>query len=198
MSQELQVSTATSTSETTPTMSSAFSTKQILSRSVRKTVISLPSSPGKKAEVIGTLSKKFNQRIAVHIKSGKKKEWIKWRGRRMNWELYGPFSGIGFNWLKATEPLRGGSLLFTNKFTFYHITYTTSGRRDPVYVGMDGGKREYKEKRYLLWKLRDLLEIINGSKIIISENFPSFTEAFEYEFSFRQMYNFLKMHKEVT
>ena len=74
MSQELQVSTATSTSETTPTMSSAFSTKQILSRSVRKTVISLPSSPGKKAEVIGTLAKKFNLRIAVHIKSGKKKE----------------------------------------------------------------------------------------------------------------------------
>ena len=58
---------------------------------------------------------------------------------------------------------------------------------------MDGGKREYKQKRYLLWKLRDLLEIINGSKIITNENFPSFTEAFEHELSlFHQMFNFLK------
>ena len=38
---------------------------------------------------------------------------------------------------------------------------------------MDGGKREYRQKRYLLWKLRDLLEIINKSKIIINENFSS-------------------------
>ena len=47
------------------------------------------------------------------------------------------------------------------------ITYTTPGRRDTVYVGMDGDKREYKQERYLIQKLRNLLEIINGSKIII-------------------------------
>ena len=63
---------------------------------------------------------------------------------------------------------------------------------------MNSGKREYKQKRYLLWKLRDLLEIMKGSKIIINENFSSFTEVFEHELSFRQMYNFLKMHKEVV
>ena len=49
-----------------------------------------------------------------------------------------------------------------------------------------------------LWKPRDLLEIINVSKIITNENFPSFTEAFEHKLSFCQMYNFLKMHKEVA
>ena len=59
---------------------------------------------------------------------------------------------------------------------------------------MDGGKREYSK----LWKPRDLLEIINVSKIITNENFPSFTEAFEHKLSFCQMYNFLKMHKEVA
>ena len=63
---------------------------------------------------------------------------------------------------------------------------------------MDGGKREYKQKRYLLWKLHDLLEIINGSKIITNENFPPFTEDLEHELSFRQIYNFLKMRKEVA
>ena len=63
---------------------------------------------------------------------------------------------------------------------------------------MDGGKRECKQKQYLLWNLRDLLEIINGSKIIANENFHSFTEAFDHELSFRQMYKFLKIHKEVA
>ena len=37
--------------------------------------------------------------------------------------------------------------------------------------------------------------MINGSKIITNESFPSFSEAFERELSFRQMYNFIKMHQ---
>ena len=56
-------------------------------------------------------------------------------------------------------------------------TYTIPGRRDTVYVGMDGGKREYKQKRSLIQKLGDLLKIINGSRIITNENFSSFTET---------------------
>ena len=60
-------------SETTPTTSSAFSTRQILSQSVHKTEISLPSSPRKKADVIETLAKKFNLRIAVYNKLRRKK-----------------------------------------------------------------------------------------------------------------------------
>ena len=64
------------------------------------------------------------------------------------------------------------------------ITYTTPGRRDNFYVGMNGGKWEHKLKRYLFWKLRDLLEIINGSKIITNENFPSLTEGLKHESHF--------------
>ena len=30
--------------------------------------------------------------------------------------LYGPFLWLGFNCFKTTEPLQGGSLLFTTKF----------------------------------------------------------------------------------
>ena len=73
------------------------------------------------------------------------------------------------------------------------ITYTTVGRMDNVYVGMDVIEREYKQNRYLLWKLRDLLEITNWSKIITNENFLSFTEAFKDELSLRQVYNFLEI-----
>ena len=74
--------------------------------------------------------------------------------------------------------------------------YAYNSRKKGIDVGIDSGKREYKQKRYLLWKLRNLLEIINGSKIIT--NFPSFTKPFERELSIRQMYNFLKMHKELA
>ena len=49
------------------------------------------------------------------------------------------------------------------------ITYTTPGRRDTVFVGMDYGNRQYKQKRYLLWKIRDLLDVINASKVITNE-----------------------------
>ena len=67
------------------------------------------------------------------------------------------------------------------------ITYTTPGRRDTVYVGMDHGKRQYKQKRCLLWKIRDLLGIINASKVIINEQYASFPETFERDLSFRQL-----------
>ena len=33
-----------------------------------------------------------------------------------NFKLYGPFLWMRFNCLKAREPLRGGSLLYTTKF----------------------------------------------------------------------------------
>ena len=34
---------------------------------------------------------------------------------KLTFILYGPFLWMGFNCLKASEPLRGGSLLFTTK-----------------------------------------------------------------------------------
>ena len=55
---QLQVSTATPTSETTRVKSSVFSTKQSLSRRFHKTERSLPSSPQKKNEMTGTLPPK--------------------------------------------------------------------------------------------------------------------------------------------
>ena len=44
-------------------------------------------------------------------------------------KLYGPFLWMGFNYLKATEPLRGGSLLFTTKFQEILGTHLINLRR---------------------------------------------------------------------
>ena len=129
---------------------------------------SLPSSLRKKADVIGTLAKKISLHKAVHNKSGRKKSGL---------------CEIEEEWIE-------------NFLERSDITYTAPGRRNTVYVGMHGVKSEYKQKRYLLLKLRDLE--INVSKIITNENFPSLTEAFGHELSVRQTYNFLKMHKEVA
>ena len=74
------------------------------------------------------------------------------------------------------------------------VTYTNPGRKDHVYVGKIDGERRYKQRLYLLWTLRDLLDIANGSgKVDVSE---SFYQNFEKLLMFSQLYNFLKYHKE--
>ena len=170
MSEQLQVSTAASPSGTTSTTSSAFSTKRNLSRSIHKTERSLPSSPRTKADVIRTLAKKFIISIAVRNKPGRKKN----------------------------ESSQGEEEQIENIFERPVIMHKTPGKRDTIFVGMDCGKWEQKQKRYLLWRPRHLLEIIIGSKIITDENFPLFTETFKHELSSRQTYSFLKVHKEVV
>ena len=62
------------TEEKRPSTSSSFSSKQILIRSIKNAERSLPVSPRKKVEVIGSLAKKFKLRIAVaKNKTGSKK-----------------------------------------------------------------------------------------------------------------------------
>ena len=85
-----------------------------------------------------------------------------------------------------------------NFFGRADLIYTMPGRRNTVYVGMDYGKRQYKQKRYLLWKTRDLLGIKNISKVITTEQYASSPEKFQRYLSFRQLCELLKGHKEVA
>ena len=148
-----------------PSTSSSFSSKQILNRSIKKAERSLPFSPRRKAEVTGSLAKKFKLRIAVaKNKTGRKKNKLNQEERE---------------WLE-------------NFLERADITYTTPGRRDTVYVGMDHGKRQYKQKRYLVRKICDLLGIINASKVITNEQYASFPETFQRDLSFRQVYELFK------
>ena len=58
------------------------------------------------------------QKFSLDAKAAQKTNLLVWGGlgRQSKKKLYGPFLWMGFNCLKATEPLWGGSLLFTTKF----------------------------------------------------------------------------------
>ena len=61
------------------------------------------------------------------------------------------------------------------------MTYTNPGRKDNVYIGKIDGERYYVQKRYLLWNLRDALEILNIQK-------ESFKDKFGEPLTFTKFY----------
>ena len=67
------------------------------------------------------------------------------------------------------------------------------GKNDNVCIGKTNGSRVYEQKRYLLWPIRDILEILNGNSL--SEE-STFVSTFDTELSFSLFYRFLKMHKQ--
>eukprot|EP00111_Clytia_hemisphaerica_P013977 TCONS_00041134-protein len=74
------------------------------------------------------------------------------------------------------------------------ISRQTPGRKDNVYIGKVNGKREYAQKRYLQWTIRELLDIVNGNSEV--EGSPTFQEDFQRDLTFRQLYDFLKKRKQ--
>ena len=50
----------------------------------------------------------------------------------------------------------------------------------------------YLHRQYLLWTLKDLLDIINGSELHSS----NFVSTFSEKLSFSQLYDFIKSHKQ--
>ena len=54
------------------------------------------------------------------------------------------------------------------------------GRKNNVHVGKINGERNYVQERFLLWKMRDIVDIANG---ITEEanDIPRFTEEFGSE-----------------
>ena len=70
------------------------------------------------------------------------------------------------------------------------------GRKDHRYIGKKDGVKVYKQKRYLLWKIRDLHEITNGGSVIEEAGGDSFSNAFGRPLKFALLYDVLKLHKE--
>ena len=68
------------------------------------------------------------------------------------------------------------------------LTYTNPGRQGNVYIGKKDGECLCEQKLYLLWNLRDILDIANGTgKVKISN---SFYQTFEKLLTFSQLYDF--------
>eukprot|EP00111_Clytia_hemisphaerica_P007688 TCONS_00022348-protein len=77
------------------------------------------------------------------------------------------------------------------------ISRQTPGRKDTVYIGKVNGERQYKQKRYLQWTLREILDIVNGSSQVQQTVEESFPARFNSKVvTFRMLYNFIKVHKE--
>ena len=56
---------------------------------------------------------------------------------------------------------------------------------------------KYVQKQYLLWTLRDILDIINENEIVGFHNDEtSFVDKFDKKLSFTKLYNFLKFNKQ--
>ena len=69
------------------------------------------------------------------------------------------------------------------------MTYTTPGRKDNVYIRKIDGEKTFVQKRYLLWNLRDALNIINTGE-------KSYATELGEALSFSCVYNFIKKHKQ--
>ena len=52
------------------------------------------------------------------------------------------------------------------------------------------------QKRYLLWTIRHILDIINGSKLLESSEGDNVYFKFEKDITFRELYDILRRHKQ--
>ena len=143
---------------------SAFSTKQSRSRSLKKAADHLPQSPRKKVEIIQSLASKYQIRIKMHENRGRPRK-------------------------ELSEEKKDWMIEFLSRSD---MTYTNPGRLDNVYIGKVDGERKYLPRQYLLWTLKDLLDIINGSELHSSNFVPTFSE----KLSFSPLYDFIKSHKQ--
>ena len=130
--------------------------------------VDLPHSPNKKGEIKSSLATKFKLRILPLQKKTSGREY-----QEVNEEQQ------QFIRLALDHP---------------EISTITPGRKDNVYVGKSDGKRQYMQNRYLLWPLKDTLDIVNGCNI--SNDITAYKDKFGSNLSFAIFYRFLKMHKE--
>ena len=157
-------STPSTSSSTTP--SPAFKHKSTKLRSLARVEKSLPKSPGKQAEIIKMMASK-HLKIRFQGKGG---------GRTKNVLTFAEEE-----WLSAILDRAD-------------ISPQTPRRKDNVFIGKVNSEKQYAQKRYLQWTIRELLGIINGK--IPVEKFSTFPDSFDKDLTFRQLYDFLKTRKQ--
>ena len=119
--------------------------------------------------MIKSLASKFNVKVKLAQKVGRKKN-------------------------ELTEQENQWLVQFLNR---PDISYTTPARKDNVYLGKFDKVKKFAQKRYLLWSIRDIMDLINGPKIVESD---SVMDTFELQFgkklTFRQLYGLFKRNKQ--
>ena len=72
------------------------------------------------------------------------------------------------------------------------ISYMKPGKKDH-YTEKVNGEKSHGQKRYLLWPLRDILDMLNESDISVGD---SLKDMFEKELSFTLFYKFIKAREQ--
>ena len=94
---------------------------------------------------------------------------------------------------KATELKEEEKQWIVDNLDRADLTYVNPGRKDHVYICKKDGERQYCQKRYLLWNMRDLLNILNGNEVAGSTTgVETFVGRFEKPLSFSLLYNFIR------
>ena len=124
--------TSTTTTKSKEPEQNAFSTRQAYQRSIKRAEKHLSFSQ-KRLEVVGGLAQKFNLRINLPRKRRQKNRTL-------------------------TDDQENFLL---DVFERSDMTYANPGRKDNAYIGKTDGEKTFVQKQYLLWNLRDALNIIN-------------------------------------
>ena len=88
--------------------------------------------------------------------------------------------------------------MFVDFVDHQDFTYNTPGKRDQVYEGKINGKKVYETKKYLLWTLNGLLDVLNGCEVTGIQTEDSFLNEFGRKLSFRQLYELIKANKQYS
>ena len=159
----------------TPSSSSSFETpsaykhRATKSRSVNRAEKGLPKSPSKRKEVLSSLARKFNLEGFMPKKSKAGRKPLILNEEEEKW---------------VAEKLDDPS-----------ISHTNPGRNDSIYLGKVNGVKHFEQKRFLLWPLRDLVDILNGNNEVAGGE-ETFQVKFGRKIRFTEFYKFIKKHKQ--
>ena len=71
------------------------------------------------------------------------------------------------------------------------LSMINPGKKDNIYIGKVDGERRYEQKWYLLWPMRDILNILN-----MFDAEESYAQAFDDKLPFRMLHRLLNEHKQ--
>ena len=141
-----RLSKTSSPGTSSPASNSSFASNQSLGKAKAKTLKSLPKSPGKKRQVLSRIISSLSPVSKKHVFTSARKKLS----------------------LNAGRPSISDDTKETIKAFLERpdISYCKPGRNDTVYCGKNNeGIKEYKSKHYLLWTIREILDLFHKEHV---------------------------------